>query len=122
MKNCIVSNGHGVAYFGDSVQLNAENNIFFRPGQTDKVYANERIYTADDIADGQLGAGNICENPLFIAPAWGSEGDYHLSQVVLQLTKVPQRVRHQQIWKVMKDQLEQVLISERMNIKDEIFI
>jgi hypothetical protein len=78
MKNCIVSNGHGVAYFGDSVQLNAENNIFFRSGQTHQVYANERIYTADDIADGQIGAGNICENPLFIAPAWGSVGDYHL--------------------------------------------
>jgi len=78
MKNCIVSNGYGVTYFGDSVQLTAENNIFFRPGQADQVYANGRMYSADDIADGQLGAGNICANPLFISPAWGSVGDYHL--------------------------------------------
>jgi len=36
------------------------------------------MYSSDDIADGQLGAGNICENPLFITPAWGSVGNYHL--------------------------------------------
>jgi hypothetical protein len=78
MKNCIVSNGYGVAYFGDSVQLVVENNIFFRPDQADQVYANGRMYATDDIMNGKLGIGNICANPLFIAPAWGSVGDYHL--------------------------------------------
>ncbi len=78
MRNCIVANGEGLVYVGDSVRFTAEHNIFYRPGQEIQVYANKRGYTTAQISAGELGAGNISVDPLFVSPAWGREGDYHL--------------------------------------------
>jgi hypothetical protein len=78
MRNCIVANGEGLVYIGDSVKFIAEHNIFYRPGQEIQVYANKRDYTAAQIEAGELGNGNMCKDPLFVAPAWGKEGNYHL--------------------------------------------
>ena len=43
-----------------------------------QVEANGREYTTQQIEAGALGKGNICGNPLFVKPAWGAKGDYHL--------------------------------------------
>ena len=74
MRNCIVAGGYGVAYFGPSVELTAEHNLFFRPGGGEQVEANGRTYSANQL--GQLGVGNVYGDPLFIRPAWGKPGDY----------------------------------------------
>ncbi|MBN2102939.1 right-handed parallel beta-helix repeat-containing protein [bacterium] len=78
MKNNIISNGHGVVYFGDPVNLTAEYNCFYRPGETIQVTADGQDYTDSDINQGNLGTGNLVADPLFESPAWGTEGDYHL--------------------------------------------
>ncbi len=57
--------------------LIAEHNLFYMP-RTDFVLSHgEKIYTSSNI--NQLGSGNIYGDPLFISPAWGTEGDYHLN-------------------------------------------
>lgn len=76
MKNTIISGGHGHAYFGDSVELTAEYNIFYMPLRSDQVYAGGREYAKDELDI--LGTGNIHADPLFITPAWGWEGNYTL--------------------------------------------
>jgi hypothetical protein len=78
MRNTIVSNGHGEAYFGDSVKLTADNNVFYRPGEEVQVHVNGRDYTTAQVRAGELGAGNLCADPMFVKPAWGRAGDYHL--------------------------------------------
>lgn len=80
MRNTIVSNGHGEAYFGDSVKLTADHNIFNRPGEEVQVHANGRDYTTAQVRAGELGAGDLCADPKFVRPAWGETGDYHLRQ------------------------------------------
>jgi hypothetical protein len=80
MRNTIVANGHGEAYFGDSVKLTADHNIFYRPGEEVQVHANGRDYTAAQLEAGELGPGNLCADPKFVRPAWGETGDYHLRQ------------------------------------------
>ncbi|MBD3183726.1 T9SS type A sorting domain-containing protein [Candidatus Poribacteria bacterium] len=78
MRNCIISDGYGVVYVGDSVNFTADHNIFYRPENPVQVYANSRDYTVQQIESGELGVGNLSRNPDFVSPAWGSEGDYHL--------------------------------------------
>ena len=79
MTNCIISNGYGAVFFGSSVCLTAQNNIFYRGLDNPvQVYASGRSYTTEDIEAGQLGPGNICSDPEYIEPAWGTTGNYHL--------------------------------------------
>ncbi|MCK4765772.1 MAG: carboxypeptidase regulatory-like domain-containing protein [Candidatus Aminicenantes bacterium] len=78
MKNCIAANGYGLVYFGSRVTAVLEYNVFYRPGSNEQVEANGRVFTTGDIENGELGAGNIVRDPLFISPAWGKSGDYHL--------------------------------------------
>jgi len=78
--NSIIANGYGHAYFGDTVNLTAEYNIFYMPTRNDQVYANGRTYIRKDLDNGILGEGNIYGNPEFIKPAWGKTGDYHVKQ------------------------------------------
>ena len=80
MRNSIIANGYGLAYFGDSVTITADHNIFYRPGSDAQVYANGREYDTDDVENGLLGEGNRSTDPMFESPAWGSDGDYHLRQ------------------------------------------
>ncbi|MCG2795031.1 MAG: right-handed parallel beta-helix repeat-containing protein [Actinomycetia bacterium] len=80
MRNNIIANGYDLAFFGDSVTLIAEHNVFYRPGGQAQVYANGREYSAADIDGGVLGEGNVCADPIFESPAWGSGGDYHLCE------------------------------------------
>jgi hypothetical protein len=76
MRNCIISNGYGMVYIGNSVNFTCEYNLFYRPGDPEQVFANGRTYTAAQL--GQLGPGNVSASPLFVGPAWGTTGDYHL--------------------------------------------
>ncbi|MBN2135373.1 MAG: carboxypeptidase regulatory-like domain-containing protein [Acidobacteria bacterium] len=76
LRNTIIAGGYGHSFFGDSVTLTADHNIFYSPYREDQVYANGRIYTLDELE--LLGVGNICKNPLFIHPAWGMDGNFKL--------------------------------------------
>lgn len=78
MRNCVISNSYGAAYFGPRVQTTFQYNVFHRPNNPIQVEANNREYTIANIQSGQLGPGNLYANPQFIAPAWGTTGDYHL--------------------------------------------
>lgn len=78
MLNNIIANGSGPVYCGPTVNLTAQNNLFYRPGDPVQVEAHGTTYTAAQIAAGALGPGNISAAPRFVRPAWGVEGDYHL--------------------------------------------
>lgn len=80
VRNSIIAGGYGVVFIGDSVNFIADHNIFYRPGDDIQVYANGMDYTSQQIESGELGQGNLSRDPLFVAPAWGSQGDYHLQQ------------------------------------------
>jgi len=80
MRNSIVSDGYGTVFIGDSVKFIADHNIFHRPGEDVQVEANGREYTKAQVEAGELGAGNLSRDPMFVNPAWGKVGDYHLKQ------------------------------------------
>jgi len=65
-------------YIGKESTLVADHNLFYLP-QNDRVLIHgDQVYTAANISD--LGPGNLYGDPLFVRPAWGEEGDYHLRQ------------------------------------------
>ena len=74
--NSIFSGGYGAIYFGENVDLKIDNSLIFRPLSQEQIYANGISYKKEDFY--LLGTGLISENPYFILPAWGEEGDYHL--------------------------------------------
>jgi len=79
MRNCIFSDCYGLAYFGDSVTVNANNNCFYCPNDDAQVYANSREYSTSQVNSGEFGSGNISGNPLFVNDEWGNDTfDYHL--------------------------------------------
>ncbi|MBN2202375.1 right-handed parallel beta-helix repeat-containing protein [bacterium] len=78
MRNSIFSGAYGSVFFGDSVRLISEYNLFHRPFGDVQVEARGRGYTSADIQEGLLGPGNRTGDPLFILPAWGFTGDYRL--------------------------------------------
>ncbi|MBU4194374.1 MAG: right-handed parallel beta-helix repeat-containing protein [Actinomycetia bacterium] len=78
MRNTIIANGYGLVYFGDSVDLTCDHNLFYRTGDQWQVHANGRDYTADEFELGALGAGNLSRDTMFVSPAWGTTGDYRL--------------------------------------------
>ncbi|MDY6793932.1 MAG: right-handed parallel beta-helix repeat-containing protein [Actinomycetota bacterium] len=78
MRDCIVAGGYGPVYFGDTVDLTCDHNIFRRGRDGFQVYAGGRDYTAAELESGALGEGNLSRDPGFVSPAWGGSGDYHL--------------------------------------------
>lgn len=76
MRNCIISNSFGVAYFGPSVTLEADHNLFYITRSSDQVEANGKTYTGNQL--GQLGNDNRFGDPRFVRPSWGQAGDYQL--------------------------------------------
>jgi len=76
IRNTVIANGYGLVYIGPTVSFTCENNLFYRPGDSEQVEANGRTYTIAQLS--QLGGGNIYGAPLFILPAWGTTGDYHM--------------------------------------------
>jgi hypothetical protein len=45
-----------------------------------QVHANGRDYTAAELRAGALGPGIVCASPQFVAPAWGTCGNYHVAE------------------------------------------
>jgi len=76
LRNTIIANAQGHAHFGESVTLAADHNLFYMPSRDDQVYANGRDYLSGELS--LLGEGNAYGNPLFINPAWGTDGNYKL--------------------------------------------
>ena len=63
-------------FIGHATNLKVENNLFYFP-QSDTVFVHgEKEFSAETIKN--LGKGNIYGDPLFISPAWGKEGNYHV--------------------------------------------
>lgn len=76
LRNTIIANAQGHAYFGDSVTLTMDHNLFYMPSRDDQIYTNGRTYNYSELS--LLGAGNIYGDPLFIGPSWGTTGNYKL--------------------------------------------
>jgi hypothetical protein len=78
MRNCIIAHGYSTVYFGDTVTLTADHNLFYRRGAAAEpvVHARRRDYLPSQL--GLLGAGNISAEPRFVRRSWGGVGDYHL--------------------------------------------
>jgi len=79
LKNTILREAGpaGTAIFiGGASNLTAQHNLFYTPNQSVVLQHGSRDYTAANI--GTLGIGNRYGDPLFVAPAWGREGNYRL--------------------------------------------
>ncbi len=81
MQNCIFSaRGERTGIFlRDVVNFIAEHNLFYMPNWTSDILQHGEAgtpYTSTTIST--LGTGNLYGDPLFIKPAWGTEGDYRL--------------------------------------------
>ncbi|NOZ20433.1 MAG: hypothetical protein GXP25_05020, partial [Planctomycetes bacterium] len=75
IRNSIFS-GVGPVFLRDVVTLTAENNLFYMPSSSTVLIHGNTEYTSSTI--GNLGTGNQYGDPLFVSPAWGQTGDYHL--------------------------------------------
>ncbi len=74
LRNVIVS-GRRQFYASPIVQVVAEGNLFDIDDE-EVMFAHGVTYTSETI--GSLGFGNLCMDPQFVGPAWGTEGDFHL--------------------------------------------
>lgn len=63
-------------YIGATSTLTAEHNLFYLPQSGYILTHGNSTYTRANI--NALGMGNIYGDPLFVRPAWGQAGDYHL--------------------------------------------
>ncbi|NPV87400.1 MAG: right-handed parallel beta-helix repeat-containing protein [Anaerolineae bacterium] len=63
-------------YIGATSQADIRYSLFYLPQSAFVLTHGDRTYRAEDVA--ALGEGNRYGDPLFRAPAWGSDGDYHL--------------------------------------------
>lgn len=78
LRNTILS-GRGPEspiYINAASTLTADHNLFNLTQSETLITFGEMNYTCENIAS--LGDGNSCNNPLFINPAWGQVGNYHL--------------------------------------------
>ncbi|MFN3307647.1 MAG: choice-of-anchor Q domain-containing protein [Anaerolineales bacterium] len=78
VRNSILS-GRGMEspiYIGGASTLVADHNLFYLPQNETVLTHGSKAFTCANI--GALGAGNLCGDPLFVRPAWGEAGDYHL--------------------------------------------
>lgn len=78
IRRCIFARADGAIDLGPAVKLIAENNLFFLHPDGVQVRAEGVEYLPADIQAGRLGRGNFYADPLFVLPANGPAGDYHL--------------------------------------------
>ncbi len=78
VRNTIFSGrGNNSSIFvGRASTISAEYNLFYMPQSDSVLIHGDETYTSSNIS--QMGTGNLYDDPLFISPAWGWEGDYHL--------------------------------------------
>ncbi len=77
--NTIFSSRNGNApavWLAPAVSGDLHHNLFFSPQEERILIQGERIFNREEV--GQIGPGNIYGDPLFLAPAWGAEGNYRL--------------------------------------------
>ncbi len=77
MRNCIVQCNGTQLYVENGVTFTAQHNLFYISGSATQVEANGTAYDASGLS--ALGIGNLYGPPQFISPAWGTNGDYHVS-------------------------------------------
>ena len=65
-------------FIGQASDLTADHNLFYLPNSESVLIHGGTTFTSSNI--GNLGGGNLYGDPLFFAPAWGEEGDYHLQE------------------------------------------
>ncbi|MGB9640449.1 MAG: right-handed parallel beta-helix repeat-containing protein [Anaerolineales bacterium] len=78
VRNVIFS-GRGTESFlfiAPASTVEIDHSLFFFPQNDILLTHGEQSYTCANIAT--LGVGNLCGDPLFVSPAWGKTGDYHL--------------------------------------------
>jgi len=63
-------------FIAGSVDLTMEHNLFYMPNSAFVLVYGDATYDSSQIR--QLGVGNIYGDPLFVSPAFGTTGDYHL--------------------------------------------
>jgi hypothetical protein len=63
-------------FISSGTRLIADHNLFYTPKSDFVLDYGGRIYTASNI--NSLGSGNLYGDPLFVSPAFGTTGDYHL--------------------------------------------
>ncbi len=63
-------------FVGQASQLIARHNLFWLPESEVVLEHGAAAYTAEGIDT--LGEGNLYADPRFVAPAWGTDGDYHV--------------------------------------------
>ncbi len=79
IRNCIFSSrgDNSFIYLAPAITATIEYSLFYFPGKTLVLEHGGNSYDAENVAE--IGAGNIYGDPLFIAPAFGTVGDYHLN-------------------------------------------
>ncbi len=78
LRNAILS-GRGdesPIFIAPASTLSVDHNLFFFTQNETLLIHGEQLFTCQEVAT--LGEGNLCGDPLFIHPAWGETGDYHL--------------------------------------------
>lgn len=63
-------------YIAPASTLLAEHTLFYFPQNEFVLVHGEQTFTCANL--NALGKGNFCADPLFVRPAWGEMGDYHL--------------------------------------------
>jgi hypothetical protein len=77
LRNCIIQSLGTRFYCENSVNLIAQNNLFYITGENIQLQANGVNYDSSTITT--LGSGNKYGDARFITPAWGRSGNYHLN-------------------------------------------
>ncbi|MDZ7338095.1 MAG: right-handed parallel beta-helix repeat-containing protein [candidate division KSB1 bacterium] len=78
LRNCIFS-GRGPntsIYVHGNSTLVADHNLFHLPQNTILLTHGAREFACKNVHE--LGGGNLCGDPGFVRPAWGTPGDYHV--------------------------------------------
>lgn len=77
LRNGVFQGMDSSIWINSASSLTADHNLFYLPGRPGSVVIHgEAVYASDVLAT--LGAGNRYGDPRFVAPAWGTTGDYHL--------------------------------------------
>jgi len=74
-----IFNGRGEnspIFLGSGVNFTFRNNLFWMPNTDHVLDYGATTYTASQVW--RLGQGNKYGNPLYVSPAWGTTGNYHL--------------------------------------------
>ena len=80
IRNCIFRGigRNSPIYVGRASTLAVGHSLFYLPNSDTILVHGGSSYTADSIST--LGQDNRYGDPLFVAPAWGARGDYHLGE------------------------------------------